>query len=172
MTVDSDPNLGSDALLVALSAELGALLSARRWRATTAESCTGGMVAAAITATAGSSGWFDVGFVSYSNAAKESLLGVSPATLARDGAVSEATAVAMAEGALARSGADLAVGVTGIAGPSGGSAQKPVGMVCLAWAATGQPTRAAIRQFEGGRAQIRAASAVAALEGMIEMARG
>ena len=162
----------SDALLVALSAELGTLLSARRWRVTTAESCTGGMVAAAITATAGSSGWFDLGYVSYSNAAKEALLGVAPATLAHHGAVSEATAIAMAEGALARSGANLAVAVTGIAGPGGGSEQKPVGMVCLAWAESGEATRAATRQFAGDRAAVRLASTVAALEGLIEAARG
>lgn len=162
----------SEAILAALSAELGTLLSARRRRVTTAESCTGGMVAAAITATAGSSGWFDVGYVSYSNAAKEALLGVEPTILAQHGAVSEATAVAMAEGARARSGADLAVAVTGIAGPGGGSAQKPVGMVCLAWAASGEATRVVTRQFAGDRAAVRLASAVAALEGLIEAARG
>lgn len=160
------------ALLDALSAELGALLGARGWRVTTAESCTGGMVAAAITATAGSSGWFDVGYVSYSNAAKETLLGVSPAILARHGAVSEATARAMAEAALARSGANLAVAVTGIAGPGGGSAGKPVGMVCFAWAVAGEATRAATRQLVGDRTQIRLAASAAALEGLIEAARG
>jgi nicotinamide-nucleotide amidase len=160
------------ALLDALSAELGTLLSARGWRVTTAESCTGGMVAAAITATAGSSGWFDAGYVSYSNGAKSDLLGVSAETLARHGAVSEATAAAMADGALARSGADLAVGVTGIAGPAGGSETKPVGMVCFAWAARGRGTRSDTRRFGGDRAQVRLASAVAALEGLIEAARG
>jgi nicotinamide-nucleotide amidase len=164
--------MSGDPLLDALSAELGTLLSARGWRVTTAESCTGGMVAAAITATAGSSGWFDVGYVSYSNGAKSDLLGVSAETLARHGAVSEATAAAMAEGALSRSGADLAVGVTGIAGPSGGSDAKPVGMVCLAWAANGRATRSDTRSFSGDRAQVRLASAVAALEGLIEAARG
>ena len=161
----------SDPLLDALSAELGTLLSARRWRVTTAESCTGGMVAAAITATAGSSGWFDFGYVSYSNRAKNDLLGVTPDTIARHGAVSEPAAVAMAEGALARSGADLAVAITGIAGPSGGSAAKPVGMVCFAWAATGRPTRSETRRFAGDRAQVRLASVVAALEGLIDAAR-
>ena len=120
----------------------------------------------------GSSGWFDLGYVSYSNAAKQALLGVAPATLARHGAVSEATAIAMAEGALARSGANLAVAVTGIAGPGGGSAQKPVGMVCLAWAESGEATRSATRQFAGDRAAVRLASTVAALEGLIEAARG
>jgi nicotinamide-nucleotide amidase len=161
----------SSPLLDALSAELGTLLSARGWRVTTAESCTGGMVAAAITATSGSSGWFDFGYVSYSNRAKTDLLGVAPETIAQHGAVSEATAVAMAEGAIARSGADLAVAVTGVAGPTGGSASKPVGMVCFAWAATGRATRARTRRFLGDRAEVRLASAVAALEGLIETAR-
>ena len=162
----------SDALLDALSAELGTLLSARGLRVTTAESCTGGMVAAAITATSGSSGWFDVGYVTYSDGAKQALLGVPPAMLATHGAVSEAIAIAMAEGALAGSGADLAVAVTGIAGPSGGSATKPVGTVCFAWAGTGRRTQAATRRFGGNRGAVRHASAVAALEGLIDVARG
>ena len=163
--------MSNNTLLDALSAELGALLNARGWRVTTAESCTGGMVAAAITATAGSSGWFDVGYVSYSDRAKQALLGVAPGVLATHGAVSEPTAIAMAEGALARSGADLAVAVTGIAGPSGGSAKKPIGTVCFAWAGTGRGTHAATRQFGGDRGAVRHASAVAALEGLIELAR-
>jgi nicotinamide-nucleotide amidase len=120
-----------------LAADLGRRLLARGWRVTTAESCTGGLVAGAITAIAGSSDWFDRGFVTYSNAAKRELLGVPEAVLAAHGAVSEPCAVAMAEGALVRSGAMLAVAVTGIAGPSGGSEEKPVGTVCFAWAQRG-----------------------------------
>jgi nicotinamide-nucleotide amidase len=112
-----------------------------------------------------------VGYVTYDNAAKMRLLDVPESTLAAHGAVSEPTASAMAEGALRASGADLAVAVTGIAGPEGGSAQKPVGMVCFGWARRGQPARCATRRFEGDRAAVRGASVTAALEGLIELAR-
>jgi len=122
----------------------------------TAESCTGGMVAAAITDIAGSSTVFDRGFVTYSNAAKEAMLGVRPATLAAHGAVSEEVAREMAEGALSRSAATLAVAVTGIAGP-GGSEFKPEGRVCFALAAKGRPTRTETVDFGApGRAAVRA----------------
>ena len=161
----------SESLQRALSAELGALLLARGWRVTAAESCTGGLLAGAITATAGSSAWFDVGIVSYSNAAKLTLLDVPAATLEGHGAVSEATARAMAMGALARSGADLAAAVTGVAGPGGGSKAKPVGTVCLAWALRGGAVLSVTRRFPGERAGIRGASVIAALEGLIEQAR-
>jgi len=161
----------NDSLLIALSAELGALLVARGWRVTAAESCTGGLVAGAITATAGSSSWFDVGYVTYADAAKREVLGVPATTLEAFGAVSEAAAKAMAAGALARSGADLAVAITGIAGPGGGSADKPVGTVWVAWAARSGALGAECRCFAGDRAAIRRASVVAALEGLIEFSR-
>jgi nicotinamide-nucleotide amidase len=153
------------------SAELGELLAARGWRIAAAESCTGGLVAAAITATAGSSGWFDAGFVCYSNAMKATLLGVPLATLEAHGAVSEATARAMAAGALARSGADLAVAVTGIAGPGGAVPGKPVGTVCFAWALRRGATSATTRHFDGDRAEVRRRAALAALDGAIELVR-
>ena len=138
---------------------------------TTAESCTGGLVAGAITAIAGSSGWFDVGYVTYSDAAKRSLLGVSEKVLAMHGAVSEPTAMAMCQGALAASGAELAIAVTGIAGPGGGSQAKPVGTVCFAWAVAHGGVKAATLRFEGDRDAVRRASVAQALEGLIDMAR-
>jgi nicotinamide-nucleotide amidase len=160
-----------DRALAALSATLGEALVQRGWRIATAESCTGGLVAAAITATAGSSSWFDAGFVTYSNAMKVELLGVPQATLDAHGAVSEATARAMAEGALVRSGADLAVSVTGVAGPGGGSASKPVGLVWLAWAQRGGTTTAAAHRFAGDREAVRLASVAVALEGALARSR-
>lgn len=162
----------NDSLVTALSAELGALLVARGLRVTAAESCTGGLVAGAITATAGSSAWFDESFVTYSNAAKSRELGVPQALLATHGAVSEPVAQAMATACLARSGADVGVAVTGIAGPSGGSADKPVGTVCFAWALRGSQVTSTTLRFEGDRAAVRRASVVAALEGLIQRARG
>ena len=151
-----------------LATDLGAALSARGWKAATAESCTGGLVAGAITDIAGSSEWFDRGFVTYSNEAKVELLGVRPETLARFGAVSEAVAREMVAGALERSEADIAVAVTGIAGPAGGSPDKPVGLVWLAWATRGGRTEAASQRFPGDRAAVREASVAAALLGLRE----
>ena len=154
-----------------LSVAVGEALMLRGWRITTAESCTGGLVAAAITATAGSSSWFDAGFVTYADAMKVQLLGVPQATLDAHGAVSEATARAMAEGALARSGANLAVAVTGIAGPGGGSAAKPVGLVCFGWSVRGSTTLSSTRRFDGDRAAVRRSSVICALESAITLAR-
>jgi nicotinamide-nucleotide amidase len=151
----------------ALAAELGVRLLERGALCATAESCTGGLVAGAITDIAGSSGWFERGWVTYSNEAKMELLGVSAATLERHGAVSEATARAMAEGALARSRANIAVAVTGVAGPAGGSPEKPVGMVCFAWAKSGAATVAATHHFPGDRQAVREASVMVALEGLL-----
>lgn len=137
----------------------------------TAESCTGGMIAAAITDVAGSSAIFDRGFVTYSNAAKVTMLGVDAATLAAHGAVSEEVARAMAEGALARSDATLAVAVTGIAGP-GGSAAKPEGRVCFGLARRGAPTRTETVEFGAiGRADVRRATVAHAL-GLLLQALG
>jgi nicotinamide-nucleotide amidase len=134
----------------------------------TAESCTGGWVAQAVTAIAGSSEWFERGFVAYSNAAKEELLGVSRGTLDAHGAVSEATARELARGALARSRATIALAVTGVAGPTGGSAAKPVGYVCFAWA-TANRVQSEHRRFSGDREAVRRQSVVRALEGTLEM---
>jgi nicotinamide-nucleotide amidase len=153
--------------IAALAAELGVRLLERGALCATAESCTGGLVAGAITDIAGSSGWFERGWVTYSNEAKMELLGVSAATLERHGAVSEATARAMAEGALARSRAKIAVAVTGVAGPAGGSPEKPVGMVCFAWAKSGAATLAATHHFPGDRQAVREASVAVALEGLL-----
>ena len=156
-----------DAGIEALARMLGQSLLQKRAVCATAESCTGGLVAGAITDIAGSSAWFDRGLVTYTNEAKQELLGVPEAVLRDHGAVSEPTARAMAEGALARTPAHLAVAITGIAGPSGGSPEKPVGMVCFAWAGRGLPTTAITRYFPGGRADVRRAAVVAALEGLI-----
>ena len=142
----------------------------RGMKLATAESCTGGLIAGAITDVAGSSAWFDRGFVTYSNEAKIEMLGVRSETLLSNGAVSEPVAREMAAGALARSAADLAVAVTGIAGPAGGSAEKPVGMVCFAWARRGGPVEAVTRHFEDNRSAVRDAAVLAALEGLLARA--
>ena len=144
----------------ALEADLNhiaAQLQARGWMLATAESCTGGMVAAACTDLAGSSQWFERGFVSYSNAAKTELLGVPAELIAQHGAVSEAVARAMAEGALVHSHAQVSLAVTGVAGPSGGSADKPVGTVWFGWCVAGQ-THSEVRHFAGDRAAVRRAT--------------
>ena len=138
-------------------AHIATQLSARGWMLATAESCTGGMIAAACTDLAGSSQWFERGFVSYSNAAKTELLGVDAALIAAHGAVSEPVARAMAEGALAHAHAQVSVAVTGIAGPSGGSADKPVGTVWLAWCLAGK-THSEVQHFAGNRAAVRQAT--------------
>ena len=151
----------------ALAVRLGQALLARGRQVAVAESCTGGLIAAAITDVVGSSGWFDRGFVSYSNEAKVELLGVAPEILAARGAVSEETARQMAAGALARSAADVAVAVTGIAGPGGGSPGKPVGTVCLAWARRDGTPEAVTRHFAGDRSEVRRATVEAALEGLL-----
>lgn len=144
------------------AARLLALLQRRALTLATAESCTGGLVAAALTSVPGSSATLLCGFVTYANEAKTAMLGVDAGLIAAQGAVSEAVARAMAEGALARSGADLAVSVTGIAGPGGGTAAKPVGLVHLAAAARGGATVAERHVFGGDRAAVRAASVEAA----------
>ena len=137
--------------------DLATALLARGWMLATAESCTGGLIAGACTDLAGSSHWLERGFVSYSNAAKTELLGVDAALIARHGAVSEPVARAMAQGALQHSKAQCALAVTGIAGPGGGSADKPVGTVWFAWA-TPQGVRSEMQRFEGDRAQVRSAT--------------
>jgi len=155
---------------IATVLELATCLQRRAWWLACAESCTGGGIAAALTDVAGSSAWFDRGFVSYSNLAKQDMLGVSPDTLARCGAVSRETVIEMATGALARSRAQLGVAVSGIAGPGGGTPDKPVGTVWIAWA-RGAEVWATREHFEGDRAQVRAATVDAALKGLLDRAR-
>jgi nicotinamide-nucleotide amidase len=154
--------------LEALAARVGAALLASRQTLATAESCTVGWASQCLTAVAGSSAWFERGFVTYSNAAKQEMLAVPEATLAAHGAVSQPVAVAMAEGALARSRADWATAITGIAGPDGGSAEKPVGTVCFAWAGRGQGTSTETRHFAGDRQAVRAQAVARALAGLLE----
>ena len=137
--------------------DLAAALLARGWMLATAESCTGGLIAGACTDLAGSSNWLERGFVSYSNAAKSELLGVDAALIARHGAVSEPVARAMAQGALQHSKAQCALAVTGIAGPGGGSADKPVGTVWFAWA-TPDGLSSEVQRLDGDRAQVRSAT--------------
>ncbi len=153
--------------LLELSETLGRqLLQRGEWLAA-AESCTGGWLAQSVTAITGSSAWFDRGFVTYSNAAKVDMLGVPETTLERHGAVSEATARAMAQGALAHSRADWSVAITGIAGPSGGSPEKPVGTVCFAWARGDDACEAQTCHFPGDRAEVREQSVRHALRGLL-----
>ncbi|MEO5700445.1 MAG: CinA family protein [Casimicrobiaceae bacterium] len=156
-------------LPVDAAAHLGARLAARGWSASTAESCTGGLVAATLTAVPGSSAWFERGFVTYSNASKEEMLGVPPALIAAHGAVSQATAAAMVTGAIIRSRAEVAVAVTGVAGPAGGTPDKPVGTVCFAWIRREGAPVVATRYFPGDRAAVRAASVAVALAGLLEL---
>ncbi|HXE39653.1 MAG TPA: CinA family protein [Azonexus sp.] len=151
-----------------LAQELGCTLLARGEWLAVAESCTGGWLAQSVTAIAGSSGWFDRGFVTYSNAAKVDMLGVPETTIDRHGAVSEATARAMAQGVLAHSQADWAVAITGIAGPSGGSPEKPVGTVCFAWAAKDGGCEAQTCHFAGDRGAVREQSVRHALSGLLQ----
>jgi nicotinamide-nucleotide amidase len=155
-----------------LATLVGAKLQAKGLMLATAESCTGGWVAQAVTSVAGSSAWFERGFVTYSNAAKMEMLQVNAETLRTQGAVSEQTAGEMAAGALARSRAQVAVAITGIAGPDGGSAEKPVGTVCFAWAVTGRAVSAKTRQYQGDRESVRRQSVIAALQGVLALLEG
>jgi nicotinamide-nucleotide amidase len=150
--------------------ELGRRLRARGWRLASVESCTGGLIAAACTSVAGSSDWFERGYVTYSNEAKIDSVGVPAPTLAAHGAVSEAVALAMAEGALRQAPVQLAVAVTGIAGPGGGTPDKPVGLVWLAWGTAGH-VRAARLQLAGDRTSVRQQTVHAALERLLEAAQ-
>ncbi len=156
----------SDRELAALAARLGEALLARNWTACTAESCTGGWIAKVMTDVPGSSGWFEVGFVTYANEAKMGLLDVPSEMLETHGAVSEPVVIAMAEAARSRTGADLAVAVSGVAGPDGGTDEKPVGTVWFAWAGSDR-TRAERRQLPGDRERIRRLAVERALEGLL-----
>jgi nicotinamide-nucleotide amidase len=157
---------------LALAEQLGQDLQRQGWMIGTAESCTGGLLAGAITSVAGSSAWFERGFVTYTNDAKVEDLDVSPDTLEHFGAVSEPVALEMASGVLLSSPAHVAVSVTGIAGPGGGTPGKPVGMVCFGFAARaaeGIVSRAATHLFDGDRSQVRQAAVEFALRGALEL---
>ncbi len=153
----------------ALAKQLGNALLARGMMLATAESCTGGGVAQAVTDIAGSSAWFERGFVTYANVAKIEMLGVRQSTLDAHGAVSEMTVREMALGALQHSGAYITLAVSGIAGPGGGSATKPVGTVWFAWAVRDGQVQARLHQLSGDRSQIRAQAVQISLQGALEM---
>jgi nicotinamide-nucleotide amidase len=159
-----------DAQTQALSIRVLEACRARKWTLATAESCTGGLVAGALTEIAGSSDVVDRGFVTYSNPAKMAMLGVPEATLAAHGAVSRPTAEAMAQGALARAGVDLTVSITGIAGPGGGSADKPVGLVHFAAATRDRLIHREKRYGDIGRSEVRRLSVIEALSMLLELA--
>ena len=152
-----------------LAAQVGGALKAHGLMLATAESCTGGGVAQAITAIAGSSAWFERGFVTYSNLSKQQMLDVSEATLIQHGAVSEAVVREMVVGALANSAAQVALAVSGIAGPDGGTPDKPVGTVWFSWGLKNGVTHAQRHQFKGNRAEVRAQAVRIALQGVIDL---
>jgi nicotinamide-nucleotide amidase len=155
-----------DTELITLADQLGQALKQAGYSVATAESCTGGWLGEVLTSIPGSSLWYERGFITYSNMAKREMLGVKTETLTRHGAVSEQTARAMAEGALSASHADLVVAITGIAGPGGGTPEKPVGTVCFAWVACRRPVVSQTRHFHGDRAAIRRAAVIAAITGL------
>lgn len=156
----------TDATLLAQAQSLAECLLARGQSVVAAESCTGGWIAKVLTDIPGSSTWFECGVVAYSYEAKEALLGVQPQTLERTGAVSQETVVEMVSGALARYGASVAVAVTGVAGPGGGTPDKPVGTVWIGWKRRGGYARAELFHFEGDRESVRRQTVGAALEGV------
>jgi nicotinamide-nucleotide amidase len=161
-----------DEALSMLATALAAELKMLGRRLVAAESCTGGWIAKVCTDLPGSSQWFERGLVTYSNEAKTDLLGVRPGDLNRFGAVSEEVAAAMARGAVERGRGDLAVSVSGIAGPDGGAPDKPVGTVCFGWALPGDVVETEIHHFDGDREEIRRASVARALEGLLERVAG
>jgi nicotinamide-nucleotide amidase len=154
--------------LTTLATLVGTRLNTRGFLLATAESCTGGWAAQAVTAVAGSSAWFDRGFITYSNEAKREMLGVPSGILAQFGAVSEETAREMAAGALEHSRAHVSLSITGVAGPSGGTPDKPVGMVCFGWARRDSGVETATRRLEGDRESIRRQAVMLALAGVME----
>ena len=162
--------VSEQALLAQLSVRVGNRLRDERLMLVTAESCTGGLVAAAITDISGSSHWFERGFVTYSNQAKTEMIGVPAELIDKHGAVSEPVARAMAEGAVRHARAQLAVAVTGVAGPGGGSAAKPVGTVWFGWALPGA-THTEVMRFDGDRAAVRAATVHHALAQLLALTR-
>ncbi len=152
-----------------LSQHLGNTLLSKDWKLACAESCTGGGIAAAVTEVAGSSQWFDRGFVTYSNQAKQDMLGVAKETLENHGAVSEQTVREMVAGALSRSAAQASVAVSGIAGPGGGTAEKPVGTVYIAWQIEGQEPVVRTEHFGGDRTSVREQTVLSALQGLLSV---
>lgn len=159
----------SDEELHQLATALGDKLRARGWMLATAESCTGGWAGQLLTSLPGSSQWYERGFITYANAAKVEMLGVPETTLATHGAVSEQTASAMATGALKHSHAQAALAISGIAGPGGGSPQKPVGLVCYGWALADGTVMSSTCRLDGDREEIRSRAVAAALRGLIEL---
>lgn len=156
-----------DQALYRLAARVGRTLKSRELMIATAESCTGGWIAQAITMVPGSSEWFERGFVTYTYISKREMLGVKARTLAKHGAVSEEVVREMAQGALARSHAQIAVSISGVAGPGGGTPDKPVGTICFAWARKGGPLVVQTRRFRGDRDQVRRRSVDHALRGVL-----
>ncbi|HOY23836.1 MAG TPA: CinA family protein [Cellvibrio sp.] len=152
-----------------LSSLLGEKLLAKGWRVATAESCTGGGIAAAITAVAGSSSWFEYGIVSYANSAKEKILHVTPQTLLEHGAVSQAVVEEMVAGVLNVSGADIAVAVSGVAGPTGGTPEKPVGSVWFAWGLASGEIHSECFHFAGDRTAVQSQAVVQGLSGLLKL---
>ena len=159
----------SDQSLLEMSQKMGQALTAQGLLLATAESCTGGWVSQVVTAVAGSSGWFDRGFVTYSNSAKREMLGVSAQTLDAHGAVSEATVCEMVQGALANSHAQVALAISGVAGPDGGSPDKPVGTVCFAWGIKNGEPKSLTHCFSGDREAVRHAAVHMAIMGVMRL---
>jgi nicotinamide-nucleotide amidase len=162
----------TDKRLYELAAEVGAALKARGFALATAESCTGGWIGAAVTAVPGSSDWYERGFITYTNVAKRETLGVGADILEQFGAVSEQTVKAMVAGALAKSHAQVAVAVSGVAGPTGGTPAKPVGTVCIAWGLDSGQQLAESRLFAGDREAVRRQSVECALAGVLALVSG
>jgi nicotinamide-nucleotide amidase len=158
-----------DPVLYKLAKKVGAELRRRKLMLATAESCTGGWIAETVTMVPGSSDWFERGFVTYTYISKREMLGVKPATLKKHGAVAEAVVREMVAGALARSHAQVAVAVSGVAGPSGGTPGKPVGTVCFAWGRKKRKPRSETRRFSGDREAVRRKSVEHALKGVLRM---
>lgn len=161
------PHIPTDVELRQLALQLSEQLLAKRQFVSTAESCTGGWIAKTLTDLAGSSAWFDCGMVAYSYEAKQAMLGVRPQTLEKEGAVSRETVIEMVSGALVHSAASVAVAVTGIAGPGGGTAEKPVGMVWIGWKRRGGYPKAEVFHFDGNREAVRRQTIAAALRGLL-----
>lgn len=155
--------------LYRLAEETGLALKAKGWMLATAESCTGGWVGEAVTAVSGSSAWYDRGFITYTNESKQEMLGVSAQTLAGYGAVSEQTVREMAAGVLKYSHAQIAVAISGIAGPTGGSPGKPVGTVCFGWCIGGRAAKSETRLFPGDRQAVRQQAVEHALQGVLAL---
>jgi nicotinamide-nucleotide amidase len=161
-----------DAELYEIAGRLGDALKARGLAMAAAESCTGGWIGQAVTMVPGSSKWFERGFVTYTNEAKQEMLGVAAGTLGKNGAVSEPVVREMAQGALKASRAQVAVAVSGVAGPDGGTPKKPVGTVCIAWCRVGEAPLARSFRFLGDRDSVRRQSVIAALEGLVALVNG